>query len=67
MQQLPIALVIAKVDVPHSLTSLEIGVLLGLPELREQVGERLTVVQLSAVSSESLSQVRDFLKQCAQR
>lgn len=67
MQALQVALVISKGDVPFGLNRIELGALVGLPELREAVGHRLRVIELVSTSTMDLQPFRDFLHDCRRR
>lgn len=60
------ALVVSKVDLSFGVNRTELGALVGLPELQVELGNQLTVIELSSTSPESLKQVYEFLRECRQ-
>jgi hypothetical protein len=65
MQALKILFCVSKTDCANALSATEVGMLVGLPELQDELCGRLTVVRLSNTSSTALSEVWSFLKACA--
>jgi hypothetical protein len=64
MQRLKVALIVSKVDLSFGVNRTELGALVGLPELQVELGNQLTVIELSSTSPESLKQVYEFLREC---